>query len=87
MATRRRVELDAFLQMVTRIVRAAGRRVGDGDVDDLRVLLLIRQALDEATVEAVRGLREAGCTWEDIGQATGTTRQAALMRWGPKLNG
>jgi hypothetical protein len=30
-------------------------------------------------------LRSSGSTWEEIGQACGTTRQAALMRWGPRL--
>lgn len=71
--------------MVGRMLNAAGDRVGDGDPDQFRQLLKLRELLDEALVEAVRGMRDSGTTWEEIGAAAGTTRQAALMRWNPKL--
>lgn len=84
---RRRTTVDTsdFLAMTARIVAAAGRRVAEADPDDLAQLLALRELVDEAIVEAVRGLRDAGITWEDIGRAAGTTRQAAIMRWNPKL--
>jgi hypothetical protein len=79
------VDTSAYLLMVARIVAAAGQRVSDGDPEDLAALISLRAALDDAIIDAVRGLRDAGTTWEDIGAATGTTRQAAIMKWGPKL--
>lgn len=82
---RRTVDTMDFLAMVGRMLNAAGDRVGDGDPDQFRQLLKLRELLDEALVEAVRGMRDSGTTWEEIGAAAGTTRQAALMRWNPKL--
>jgi hypothetical protein len=63
------------------MVAAAGRRVSEADAEDLAELISIRNDLDRAIQAAVDGLREDGYTWESIGQATGTTRQAALMKW------
>lgn len=71
--------------MCARLLSNGGARAADGDVGDFRQLLELRTILDEALVEAVRGLRDAGVTWDEIGAASGTTRQAALMRWNPKL--
>jgi len=79
------VDTADFLAMAARIVAAAGHRVADADPEDLARLLELRDLVDEAVIEAVRGLRDAGITWEDIGAAVGTTRQAAIMRWNPKL--
>jgi hypothetical protein len=71
--------------MVRRIVRAAVARVGTADADALHALVAIRTDLDSAIVEAVRGLRGAGYTWESIGDVLGVTRQAALMYFNPRL--
>jgi hypothetical protein len=81
----RYVETSAYLAMLARLVTNGGHRVGDGDTDELRQLLELRDLLDDAIVDAVRGLRASGTTWSDIGAAAGTTGQAATMRWGPKL--
>jgi DNA-binding GntR family transcriptional regulator len=70
--------------MVARVMSNGGARVAEGDVDELRQLLQLREVLEEAIVDAVRGLREAEITWEDIGKAAGSTRQAAQSRWGPR---
>lgn len=82
---RRTVDTLDFLAMVSRLLSHSGRRVAEADVEELRVLLALRGQLDDAIVDAVRGLRANGTTWEDIGAAAGTTRQAAIMRWNPKL--
>jgi len=82
---RRTVDTPEFLAMVGRMLAAAGDRVHDADPGDLAALIALRQVLDDAILEAVRGLRAADITWEDIGAATGTTRQAAIMKWNPKL--
>jgi len=75
------IDTDAYLAMVARVIAAGGKRVAEADPQDLRALLELRQVIDEAILEAVRGLREAGISWEEIGSATGTTRQAAIMKW------
>jgi hypothetical protein len=71
--------------MMSRMLRSAGTRVADADVEDLAALIHLREQLDEAIVSAVRGLRDTGATWESIGQATGTTRQAAIMKWSKRV--
>jgi hypothetical protein len=75
------VETHEFLKMLRRMVRAAGTRVGRADPEDLAELIAIRIDLDAAIQRAVDGLREDGFTWQSIGDATGTSRQAALMKW------
>jgi hypothetical protein len=87
MAPRRRRPRDNndYLDMVRRIIHAAGHRVAEADADQLAQLVALRAELDEAILDAVRGLRDADITWQDIGTATGTTRQAAQLKWGPKL--
>ena len=72
-----------YLSMMRRIMTAAGRRVGEADAEDLTELIAIRDEMNQVIQRAVDGLREDGYTWESIGAATGTTRQAALMKWGP----
>lgn len=82
---RRSVDTSDFLLMMSRMLRAAGTRVADADPEDLAALIRLREQLDKAIVDAVRGLRATGTTWEDIGAATGTTRQAAVMKWAAKM--
>jgi hypothetical protein len=78
------VETEEFLAMVGRMIRAAGRRVGEADEVELAALLDLQRTLDEATAAAVRGQRARGESWAYIARATGRTRQAAQMRWGDK---
>ena len=83
--TRATVETPAYLDMLGRMIRAAGRRVADADPEDLAQLLAIRAELDAAIAAGVAGQRAThGRSWADIATATGTTRQAAAMRWGTK---
>jgi hypothetical protein len=79
------VENDAFFRMVGRLVAAGSRRVATSDAEDLAALIKLQAQVEAAMLDAIRGLRSSGVTWEEIGQAFGTTRQAALMRWGPRL--
>lgn len=77
------VETTEYLAMVRRMLRAAGRRVADSDPEDLAELLALQADLDQAIATAVHGMRNThGASWADIARATGTTRQAAAMRWG-----
>jgi hypothetical protein len=81
---RRYVDTGDYLGAVERMVRAAGKRTGECDPDQLAQLVAIRDTLDAAIQTAVDGMRESGITWASIGEALGTTRQAALMRYGRK---
>lgn len=77
------VDTTEYLAMVRRLLRAAGRRVADADPEDLAELLGLQAELDQAIVTAVHGMRNThGASWADIARATGTSRQAAAMRWG-----
>jgi hypothetical protein len=77
------VETPAFLVAVTRMLRAAGRRVArSGDEVDLGQLVALEEAHRDAIQTAVDGLRARGYSWAYIGSATGIKRSAAQERWG-----
>ena len=48
----------------------------------LETVASARRELDRIEFEAVQTVREAGATWEDIGEALGISRQAARQRFG-----
>ena len=75
-------EAGKYVCFVQRIIRAAGKKVSVADPEDLAKLIAIRNELEVAIQAAVDGLREDGFTWRTIGEATGTTGQAANMKWG-----
>ncbi len=76
------VENDAYLVFVARVIKAAGKRIAQGDVDSLPDLAALTTDLDTALITAVQGLREFGYSWEQIASRLGVTRQAAQQRWG-----
>jgi hypothetical protein len=78
----RQVENDEYSAFVRRILRAYARRVGGGDVEALALILGLADEIDAAITEAVKGLRERGYSWAEIGSRLGVTRQAAQQRWG-----
>jgi hypothetical protein len=79
---RRQVENDEYGAFVRRVLRAYGRRVGDGDVEALVLMVGLADEIDAAIGEAVIGLRARGYSWAGIGSRLGITRQAAQQRWG-----
>jgi hypothetical protein len=79
---RRQVENDEYSAFIRRILRAYARRVGDGDVEALALMLGVAEEIDTAIAEAVKGLRICGYSWAEIGSRLGITRQAAQQRWG-----
>ena len=79
---RRQVENDGYAAFVRRVLRAYSRRVGDGDVEALSLIVGLADELDAAMAEAVRGLRAHGYSWAEIGSRLGISRQAAQQRWG-----
>jgi hypothetical protein len=76
------VENPDYAAFASRIIRAHGRRISDGDIDSLPDLLRLAAELDAATQHAVNGLRAFGYSWGEIAGRLGTTRQAAQQRWG-----
>lgn len=84
--TRRRYHpTPEYVASVGRMIRAAGRRVGQEDADDLAILATLRAEVEEAIVEAIAGQRSAGVRWASIGEALGVTKEAVIMRYGPKV--
>ena len=80
--TRRQVENDEYAAFVRRVLRAYSRRVGDGDVEALVLLVGLAEEIDAAMAEAVKGLRAHGYSRAEIGARPGISRQAAQQRWG-----
>lgn len=76
------VETVEYLGMVRRMIRAAGRRVGEADEVELRMLDELRADLDAAVRAAVDGQRDLGRSWAHVGGALGITRQSAQQRFG-----
>ena len=54
---RRQIENDEYGAFVRRILRAYSRRVGDGDVEALALMLGLAEEIDTAIAEAVKDLR------------------------------
>lgn len=75
---------EEFLGAVRRMLRAAAVRAGDGDEPELAALIAIKNDLDMAIAVAVEAQRARGRSWTQIAWVTGTTRQAAQMRWGKR---
>lgn len=83
--TRPVVENDEYGAFARRIVAAHGRRVGAGDVEGLRDLAKLRDAIDAAIVGAVAGLVDQGHTYSEMAEPLGVrSRQAVQQRYGRK---
>ena len=76
------VENDEYAAFARRVLRAYARRVADGDVEALTLMLGLSAEIDIAISQVVTGLREFGYSWAEIGARLGITRQAAWQRWG-----
>ena len=79
--TRPTVENTDYTAFARRVIRAAGRRIADGDVEALTELLALTNELNTAIDTAVSGLRRCGYSWTEIATRLGITRQAAHQRW------
>jgi hypothetical protein len=73
----RYTETSAFLAMLGRLVRRAGERVEEGDLDELRDLMAVESVLQLAISRAIQGLRDSGTTWQELGEVMQMTRQGA----------
>lgn len=75
-------DLGEYFGMVRRSIRALGRRVPQNDVSDLILLAATIDIAKHALTDAVNDLRDAGMSWEQIGDALGVSKQAAEKRFG-----
>lgn len=75
------VELEAYGEMLERMVRALGRRLADADVESLVVVWRLRKELDRAEAQAVAGMRANGYSNTDMAKALGVSRQAMQQRF------
>ena len=79
-------ETPEYAAMLSRMVRAYGRRLADSDPSDLADAVRIMAELDAAIAQAVDGLRAThGFSWADIAAELGITRQAAQQRYGRRI--
>ena len=78
----RRVENDEYAAFARRILRAYSRRIAQGDIDALADMADLAIEIDAAMGQAVKGLRQQGYSWAEIGTRLAVTRQAAQQRWG-----
>jgi hypothetical protein len=76
------IENGEYAAFARRVLRAYARRVADGDVEALTLMLGLSAEIDIAISQAVSGLRGFGYSWAEIGSRLGITRQAAWRRWG-----
>jgi hypothetical protein len=76
------VENDEYAAFLRRVIRAYSRRVASGDIEAITAMAALADHLDEATRQAITGLRQSGYSWADIAMRLGITRQGAQQRWG-----
>jgi hypothetical protein len=60
------------------------RVVGDWEdrpLDGVREARSVERALDKVLREQVQRARDAGCSWSEVGQALGTSKQSAWERF------
>jgi hypothetical protein len=75
------VENDEYAAFLRRVIRAYSRRVADGDIEAVTTMAHLADHLEDATRQAITGLRAVGYSWADIALRLGITRQGAQQRW------
>ena len=78
----RAVENDEYAAFLRRVIAAYSRRVAAGDIEAITTMANLADHLEDATRQAITGLRESGYSWADVAMRLGITRQGAQQRWG-----
>ena len=78
-------ENDEYAAFLRRVIRAYSRRVAAGDIEAITTMAHLADDLEDATRQAITGLRDFGYSWADIAMRLGITRQGAQQRWGDPL--
>jgi DNA-directed RNA polymerase specialized sigma24 family protein len=76
------IENDEYAAFLHRVIRAYSRRVATGDIEAITAMAALADELQDATRQAITGLRQFGYSWADIAARLGITRQGAQQRWG-----
>jgi hypothetical protein len=76
------IENDEYAAFLRRVIRAYSRRVASGDIEAITTMATLADHLEDATRQAITGLRQSGYSWSDIAMRLGITRQGAQQRWG-----
>src|SRR5690349_15246831 len=75
------VENDEYAAFLRRVIAAYSRRVAAGDIEAITAMARLADDLEDATRQAITGLRSSGYSWADIALRLGITRQGAQQRW------
>lgn len=68
--------------MLSRMVAAYSRRIGDADPEDLELMVTLRAEVERAIGKAIATQRHRyGRSWAEIARGVGTTREAAYERY------
>jgi hypothetical protein len=70
-------ENDEYAAFVRRVIRAYSRRVAAGDIEAITTMAGLADHLEDATRQAITGLRDFGYSWAEV-QALPLPRRAAL---------
>lgn len=88
----RKNEPDEYRKMIGRMIRSLGRKIAEGDAADLPELFKLREALDEAILDAVAGLigEQTAFSWGELAESSTAagfpmTRQGMQQRYGKPL--
>lgn len=82
---KRYTDIADYLVFVRRVLKGMAGRVAEADLEALAQMVQLRDELEGSILEAIKGLRwddQMPASWQDIGEACGTTRQAAQRRYG-----
>lgn len=71
-----------YAKMMSKMIKAFGRRAANGNPNDLALLVIAQEELTRATQLAVNGLIAQGFSWSEIAKPLGCTRQNAWKKWG-----
>jgi Helix-turn-helix domain len=77
----RTIEAVDYAGMISRCLRAMGRRAGEADPESLRLFARLRDDLDAAEHAAVSALLAEGYSWRDMGKAVGQNHTAVFNRY------
>ena len=78
----RAVENDEYAAFLRRVIAAYSRRVASGDIEAITTMAALADHLEDATRQAITGLRGFGYSWADVALRLGITRHGAQQRWG-----
>ena len=81
------IENDEYAAFLRRVIRAYSHRVAAGDIEAITTMAALADHLEDATRQAITGLRESGYSWADIAMRLGITRQGVQQRWGTTADG